>query len=300
MADAIRTDGLTKYYGHVVGVEDLTLSVPEGTVFGFLGPNGAGKTTTIRLLLDLVRPTSGSAAIGGFDCQTQGLRARELVGYLPGELPVYGDLTGYGFLRFLGSLGRPAVSATLERLLRRFDVSDTDLRRRMSHYSQGMKRKLGLVQALMSDAPVLVLDEPTAGLDPLMIEAFEETLRDLLARGATVFLSSHVLSEVEKTCERVALIRRGRLTAVRLIEEIRRELPRRIIVTFRAPVDGRFPDVEGCTLVAHDPRAWTVDVVGELDLLLEVLKNLPVADLRVEPVGLERYVRRFYTGEGAQ
>lgn len=298
MSDAIRTDGLTKYYGRVVGVEDLTLHVPQGATFGFLGPNGAGKTTTIRLLLDLLRPSSGSASIGGFDCQRQGLQARALVGYLPGELPVYPDLTGNGFLRFLARVGRrPVAPSTLERLLRRFDVSETDLLRRMSDYSQGMKRKLGVVQALMTAPPVVVLDEPTAGLDPLMIEAFEETLREVTARGATVFLSSHVLSEVEKTCERIALVRRGRLVALRSVDEIRREMPRRVVVAFSAPVNGHVPAVSGVTLVARSADSWTLDVRGPLGPLMASVRDLPLLDVRVEPFELEQYVLQFYSGE---
>jgi len=298
MSDALRTDGLTKYYGRVVGVEDLTLSVPQGETFGFLGPNGAGKTTTIRLLLDLLRPSSGAASIGGFDCQRQSLQARALVGYLPGELPIYPDLTGHGFLLFLARIGRRQVAAsTLERLLHRFDVSDTDLQRRMSQYSQGMKRKLGLVQALMTDPPIVVLDEPTAGLDPLMIEAFEATLRDLAARGTTVFLSSHVLSEVEKTCSRIGLIRRGRLVALRGVDEIRRDMPRRVVVAFSASVNGHVPALDGVTLVTRGADSWTLDVRGPLGPLVESLRDLPLRDLHVEPFGLEQYVRQFYAGE---
>ena len=298
MSDAIRTDGLTKYYGRVVGVEDLTLTVPQGGTFGFLGPNGAGKTTTIRVLLDLLRPSSGAASIGGFDCQRQSLRARALVGYLPGELPVYPDLTGHGFLRFLARIGgRPVASSTLDRLLQRFDVSETDLRRRMSDYSQGMKRKLGLVQALMTDPPIVMLDEPTAGLDPLMIEAFDETLHDLTRRGATVFLSSHVRSEVEKTCDRIGLVRRGRLVALRSVDEIRREMPRRVVVAFSAAVNGHVPGVSGVTLVTRSAESWTLDVRGPLGPLLTSIRDLPLLDVRVEPFGLEQYVLQFYSGE---
>jgi ABC-2 type transport system ATP-binding protein len=298
MSDAIRTDRLTKYYGRVVGVEELTLAVSEGEVFGFLGPNGAGKTTTIRLLLDLLRPSSGTASIGGFDCQRQSLQARSLVGYLPGELPVYPDLTGHGFLRFLTKVGRrPVATASLDRLLRRFDVSETDLRRRMSDHSQGMKRKLGLIQALMTDPPIVVLDEPTAGLDPLMIEAFEEALTELTARGRTIFLSSHVLSEVEKTCNRIGLVRRGHLVAVRNIDEIRREMPRRVVVTFSSAVNGHPPEVSGATLVTRSQESWTVDIRGPLGPLMASIRDLPVADVRIEPFGLEQYVLQFYSGE---
>jgi beta-exotoxin I transport system ATP-binding protein len=190
---AIETRGLTKYYGPVVGLENLSLEVGQGEVFGFLGANGAGKTTTIRMLLDLVRPTSGTASILGFDCHRQGLEARRRIGYLPGEMPIYPELTGGRYLRFLASLGdrRPAP-ARIEFLLRRFDVSDLDLNRRMRDYSHGMKRKLGLIQALMTEPRVLILDEPTSGLDPLMIEAFSETIDELARSGhTTIFLSAH-------------------------------------------------------------------------------------------------------------
>jgi beta-exotoxin I transport system ATP-binding protein len=298
---AIRTSGLTKYYGRVVGLEGLTLDVPEGTVFGFLGPNGAGKTTTIRLLLDLLRPSAGAATIGGFDCQRRGLEARGLVGFLPGELPIYPELTGHGFLQFLARVGkRPVSAARLEWLLNRFDVSDTDLRRRMREYSHGMKRKLGLIQALMTDPPVIILDEPTLGLDPLMIQAFAETLQDVVRRtGATVFLSSHVLSEVEKTCDLIGLVRRGRLVSLRSVDEIRRDMPKRVTVEFSAPVNGHLPIVSGSALVSRSAQSCVLDVHGPLGPLLSAIRDLPVLDVRIEPFGLEQYVLEFYSGEDA-
>jgi beta-exotoxin I transport system ATP-binding protein len=299
-ADIIRTEGLTKYYGPVVGLEGLTLQVPEGVVFGFLGPNGAGKTTTIRLLLDLLRPTAGAAWIGGFDCQRRSLDARRLVGYLPGELPVYPDLTGHGFLQFLAKVGqRPVSDVRLERLLGRFDVSDTDLRRRMRDYSQGMKRKLGLIQALMTDPPVVVLDEPTAGLDPLMIEAFAETLQEMRRSGATVFLSSHVLSEVEKTCDLIGLVRRGQLVALQSIADIRRDLPTHVTVEFSAPINGHLPAVGGVTIISRGDRSYVLDVRGPLGPFLSSVRDLPILDLRTEPFDLEQYVLKFYSGEEA-
>jgi ABC-2 type transport system ATP-binding protein len=300
-SDAIRIEGLTKYYGRVVGLEHLTLAVPQGVVFGFLGPNGAGKTTTIRLLLDLLKPSAGAAWIGGFDCHQRSVDARRLVGYLPGELPIYPDLTGHGFLRFLAAVGRrPVAAARLEWLLGRFDVSETDLRRRMRDYSQGMKRKLGIIQALMTDAPVLILDEPTAGLDPLMIEAFAETLHDVVKQsGATVFLSSHVLAEVEKTCDRIALVRRGHLVEVKGVEEIRRELPKRVTVEFSMPVNGHLPAVDGVAVVSQGARSCVLDVRGPLGPLLAAIRDLPVHDLKIEPTGLEQHVLKFYSDEEA-
>jgi ABC-2 type transport system ATP-binding protein len=298
-SDAIRIEGLTKYYGRVVGLEHLTLAVPQGAVFGFLGPNGAGKTTTIRLLLDLLQPSAGAAWIGGFDCHRRSIDARRLVGYLPGELPIYPDLTGHGFLRFLAAVGQRPVSASrLEWLLGRFDISETDLRRRMRDYSQGMKRKLGIIQAVMTDAPVLVLDEPTAGLDPLMIEAFAETLHDVVTRsGATVFLSSHVLSEVEKTCDVIGLVRRGRLVEVKRIEEIRRGIPQRVTVEFSAPVNGYLPAVAGVTLVSRTVQSCVLEVQGPLGPLIVAMRDLPVHDVKIEPFGFEQYVLKFYSRE---
>jgi ABC-2 type transport system ATP-binding protein len=285
---AIHIDELTKYFGPVVGVERLSLEVSPGEVFGFLGVNGAGKTTTIRLLLDLLRPTSGAASILGFDCQRQGLEARRHVGYLPGEMPMYPELTGAAYLKFLSALGAPPSRSYLDGLLRRFDVSDVDLGRRMRDYSHGMKRKLGLIQALMTAAPVLILDEPTSGLDPLMIEAFSETVDDLARSGrTTVFLSSHVLSEVDRVCQRIGLIRSGRLVTVRTLSELRAATARRVTVLFSRPVDGRVPEMAGVVLVTCEPQRWVMDVRGPVGPLLPVLASLPVADLSIAPFALE-------------
>jgi ABC-2 type transport system ATP-binding protein len=296
---AIETHGLTKYYGRVVGLEHLSLEVAQGEVFGFLGANGAGKTTTIRILLDLVRPTSGTASILGFDCHRQGLEARRRIGYLPGEMPFYPELTGASYLRFLASISdtRPSP-ARIEFLLRRFDVSDLDLKRRMRDYSHGMKRKLGLIQALMTEAPVLILDEPTSGLDPLMIEAFSETV-DELARssGTTVFLSSHILSEVDRICQRIGLVRGGRLVAVRTLSELHAAAPRRMTVSFATPVNGDMPVLPGATLVSREPARWVLDVQGPLGDIIPRLGNLPVADVQLAAFTLDEAILRLMGGE---
>jgi ABC-2 type transport system ATP-binding protein len=292
---AIRTQALTKYYGAVVGVEELSLEVRQGEVFGFLGANGAGKTTTIRMLLDLVRPTSGTASVLGFDCQRQGLQARAQIGYLPGEMPVYPELTGARYLSFLSSLGsRPASPTRLEFLLRRFDVSDLDLRRRMRDYSHGMKRKLGLIQALMTDAPLLILDEPTSGLDPLMIEAFSETIDELRrASKTTIFMSSHILSEVDRVCERIGLVRRGQLAAVRTLAELRAQSARRITVTFSTPVCREVPAIAGVVVVSREPQRWVLDVPGSLGALVAALNGLPVADMTMASFTLDNTILRI-------
>jgi ABC-2 type transport system ATP-binding protein len=296
MPAMIRTEGLTKDYGRVVGLDELTLEVEPGEVLGFLGPNGAGKTTTIRLLLDLLRPTRGRATIGGFDCHRQSLQARRLVGYLPGELAVYPELTGTAYLEYLARLdGKALDRARLGRLLARFDVSDLDLRRKLRELSHGMKRKLGIVQALMGEPAVVIFDEPTSGLDPLMIEAFAETVAELKREGrTTVFLSSHILSEVERTCDRIALIRRGRLAAVKTVAQIRDAFPRRVVVDFvSAPAAGIAP-IPGVTLVKRDAARWAFDVSGPLGPLVAALNGLPVADIDIQRFSLEDYVLDLY------
>jgi len=294
---AIRISDLTKYYGAVVGVEGLSLEIAQGEVFGFLGANGAGKTTTIRLLLDLLRPTSGAASVLGFDCQRDTLEARRRIGYLPGEMPIYPELTGAGYLRFLSSLGpQPPSPARLAALLRRFEVSDLDLGRRMREYSHGMKRKLGIVQALMTEAPVLILDEPTSGLDPLMIDAFAETIDELARAGrTTVFLSSHVLSEVDRVCRRIGLIRNGRLVAVRALSELRAGAARRLTVLFSRAVDDPVPSTPETVLVARAPDRWELDVRGPLGPFLSALAGLPVADIQLASFAVEDALLQLFT-----
>ncbi|HEX5109522.1 MAG TPA: ABC transporter ATP-binding protein [Vicinamibacterales bacterium] len=292
---AIRLEGLTKYHGAVVGIEDLSLDVEPGEVFGFLGANGAGKTTTIRTVLDLLRPTRGSAAVMGFDCQRQSFESRRRIGYLPGEMPVYPELTGAEYLRFLSALGPQPPASRTEWLLRRFNVSDLDLRRRMRDYSQGMKRKLGVVQALMTGAPVLILDEPTSGLDPLMIEAFAETIHEISRTGgATVFLSSHILSEVDRMCSRIGIVRAGRLVAVRTLAELRASAPRRVTVVFSTPVGNSQPLPQGAVRVSCEPQRWIVDITGPLGPLLATLAVLPVHDIGVAPFTVQDTVLRLY------
>jgi ABC-2 type transport system ATP-binding protein len=296
MAAAIATSGLTKYFGPVVGIEDLSIEVEEGEIYGFLGANGAGKTTTIRLLLDLLRPSRGSARVLDADCHRESRRARGYVGYLPGELPIYPELTAGDYLAFLSDVdGRRPAAAYLQLLLQRFDVSAIDMRRRLREHSHGMRRKIGIIQALMAQPPVLVLDEPTAGLDPLMGEAFRQTLEELRRGGrTTVFLSSHVLSEVESTCDRIGLIRAGKLVNTGTLAELRREAPRRVTVRFTRPVDAPVPAVPGVTPRSVEPRAWTVECAGPVGPFVVSLAALPVEDLEIEAFKLEDHVLRMY------
>jgi len=224
----IEAAGLTKYYGRRRGIEDVTLSVPAGEIFGFLGPNGAGKTTTIRVLLGFIRAQKGGARVlGRPPRQTD----RRRLGVVPGELSLFERMTGAHLLDYLESLtGRPAIRR--DALLERFALSRADLGRPIRHYSRGMKQKLGIVQALQHDPELLIMDEPTEGLDPLMQQEFYSLLGELRAQGRTVFVSSHILYEVERTCDRVAIIREGRLVATERIDAVRQRLVRRVEVHF--------------------------------------------------------------------
>jgi ABC-2 type transport system ATP-binding protein len=296
---AIRADGLTKYYGAVIGVEDLSFDVARGEVYGFLGANGAGKTTTIRLLLDLLRPSRGRAMVLGIDCHRDSLAARRLMGYLPGDLPIYPDLSARDFLAYLARLdGRPVPADYLRRLLVRFDVSEVDQRRRLRDQSHGMKQKIGIIQALMAQPAVAILDEPTAGLDPLMVQAFRETVAELKQGGeTTVFLSSHVLAEVESTCDRIGLVRGGRLVTTGTIEDIKSAATRRVTVIFSTPVPGPGALAPGVTLRSATPTEWLLDVRGPVGPLVAALSGLPVHDLVVDPFRLEDYISQYYGGE---
>jgi ABC-2 type transport system ATP-binding protein len=296
---AIRADGLTKYYGAVVGIEELSFEVASGEVYGFLGANGAGKTTTIRLLLDLLRPSKGRATVLGVDCHRDSLAARRLIGYLPGDLPLYPDLTARDYLAYLARLDRrPVAPDYLRHLLARFDVSEIDQRRRLRDQSHGMKQKIGIIQALIAQPAVAILDEPTAGLDPMMVQAFRETVGDLKRGGrTTVFLSSHVLAEVEETCDRIGLVRGGRLVTSGTIEQIKRDATRQVTVVFAATVPPpafTLPDVSVRRAAGSE---WQLDVRGPLGPLVNALAGLPVLDLVVEPFKLEDYIGQFYGGE---
>ncbi len=290
--------GLTKRYGPLTALKDLNLDVQGGETFGFLGLNGAGKTTAIRLLLDLLRPSSGHAFIFGYNCWTEGLEARARIGYMPGELGLYLDLTGLETLDFLAGLNRQPVDAQYrEELCERLEMPRSDLQRRLREYSAGMKRKLGIIQAFQAKPPLLILDEPTEGLDPLMQESFYALLADVKRGGATVFMSSHVLSEVERVCDRIALLRKGELVHLATVRESRRLAPRRVRVWFRADVTATPALPPGHELIERSPRLWRLSVAGPLGTLLALLQKFPVEDIEVEAGRLEDVVLKYYREE---
>jgi ABC-2 type transport system ATP-binding protein len=297
---AISIRGITKQYGSLKAVSNLHLEAAQGEILGFLGLNGAGKTTTIRVLLDLLRPTAGQAFIFDHDCQADGLEARMNIGYLPGEMGIYSDLTGRAVLDLLAGLNRQTVDKKHRRELQeRLDMPDSDLQRRLREYSTGMKRKLGIIQAFQADPLLLILDEPTEGLDPLMQESFYGLLADVKKRGRTVFMSSHVLSEVDRVCDRIALLRKGELVLLATMEESRRLAARRVRVSFAEDVI--FPSAlpTGIENVESIPRMWMLRVEGVLGPLLRVIAALPVQDIEIEEPKLEDVVMKYYR-EGAE
>jgi ABC-2 type transport system ATP-binding protein len=298
VSDAIRTDRLTKFYGAERGVADLDLEVRRGEVFGFLGPNGAGKTTTIRVLLDLIRPSSGSAQVLGLDTRSEGVELRRRIGYVPGELALYGPLTGRENLRFLGSLRGsvdwPLVDELAERL-------SCDLARKVRELSTGNKRKVALIQALMHRPDLLILDEPTSGLDPLVQHEFYGLLDEVRAEGRAVFLSSHLLPEVQRVCDRVAFVRDGRLLAVEDVAAIAGKAVHEVEITFAdAPAAGRFGALPGVSDVAIDGATVRFRLSGSFDPILKEAAAHTVLSLTSREPDLEDVFLAHYgdTGNG--
>ncbi|MFH9353300.1 ABC transporter ATP-binding protein [Kitasatospora sp. NPDC017646] len=294
----IELRALTKRYGTTTGIEDLDVTVEAGEVFGLLGPNGAGKTTTLRCLVGLLGPSGGRVRVLGLDPVADHARLAPALGYLPGELRLYPELTGQQTLDLLAALQGAPVPRQRE-LCERLQLTPAELARPVGQYSRGMKQKLGLVQSLQHRPPVVVLDEPSEGLDPLLQETFFELLAEETAAGRTVLLSSHVLPEVQRTCGRVAIVRRGRLVTVRSVAELRRARARRVRLVFDDGCGARplgaaerwSPRWEGRRVELLVPPDEVVPAVRGL------LAELPVADLTVEEAGLdEAFLDLYRTG----
>jgi ABC-2 type transport system ATP-binding protein len=298
MTSAIRTEGLTKDYGAGRGLFDLDLDVPEGQVFGYLGPNGAGKTTTIRQLMGLAYPTRGRASIFGLDCHRQAVEVKRHIGYVPGEPPQFGALRGREIIAYLGAMAGGVDQASVRELSERlgFDAS-----RRYREYSSGNKKKLLLVIAFMHRPRLLVLDEPTSGLDPLNQQEFYAMVREAREAGATVFLSSHVLSEVEHVCDQVGIIRAGRLVRVASLEDLHEIRMHRVEIEFAGdvPVDRirRADGVDG--VVAEDHRVRCV-VRGSFEPLLAALAGAYVVNLSSHEPSLEDMFLSYYAEPGKE
>ena len=285
-AAAIETSGLTKRYGPINALQDVSLRVEPGEVFGFLGPNGAGKTTTVRLLLGLIAPTAGSALVLGRRVSPAAAISRREIGHLPGDISFWPSMTGERTLDFLEHLsGRRA--AWRQELLDRLQLARSDLTRRVRTYSDGMKQKLGIVQAFQCEPRLVLLDEPTKGLDPLIQLAFYELLLDLNRRGTTIFFSSHVLPEVERVCHRVAMLRGGRLVSIDDVDQFRRSMPRRVLIHFREDLEAADLAAFGRVVASAARRVELLVAAERVPALVSRLATLPLQDLLIEPPRLE-------------
>ncbi len=298
-APPIAVEHLTRSYDRQRGVIDLTFAVQPGEIFGFLGPNGAGKTTTIRVLMGFLRPTSGTARVFGLDCWSQATAVKERVGYVPGDVRLWEQMTGRQFLDFMGAFRSSISPERRQMLLERFQV---ELDKPIKHLSRGNRQKLALVQALLHDPPLLILDEPTSGLDPLMRHEFLSFLREERERGKTIFLSSHQLPEVERVADRVGIIREGRLVAVLTQTELRAQRTRPMEVVFAQPIDpARLADLPGVRVLAVEDGGTRLrlGVRDDLPSLLRRLSELPLVDLTYAPPDLESVFLAYYQEQPA-
>jgi len=288
----IETRNLTVYYGKHRGIKDVNLSVEQGEVFGFLGPNGAGKTTTQRVLVDVIRPTSGSASIFGRDCRKEGVAIRKRIGYLPGELSLYPNMKGHNFLTMLASLREKKVDRVYRQQL--YERLDLDPTRKMKEYSQGNKQRIGIVAAFMGKPDLLILDEPTTGLDPLIQKIVMELVREARDDDRTVFFSSHILPEVQAVCDRVGIIRDGQLIKTERVETlIERQYKLLHITLQQLPPTDAFA-IEGVTETGRDGQTVMLEIREGLDRVLETAVAFGIEDIETPPVTLEDKFLAFY------
>jgi len=291
---AIHLQGVTKAYGAVQALRGVDMTVQQGDLFGFLGPNGAGKTTTIRMLTGFIRANAGSAHLFGQDAWRDSVALKRRIGFVPDTASIYGALTGREFLDYLARLHgyrrRPPLA---QELLDRLELPEAALGRKLKGYSQGMKQKVMLVQAMQHEPDLLIMDEPTASLDPLMRQAFFALLRQFHERGHTVFMSSHVLSDVEEVCHQIAIIRDGQLVSTGSVEQLREGHTRTMWVEFqRPPVNGL--SVPGVRVVSQEGNTWRLAVSGDINPLLRELAGYELADLVFERTSVEELFMGYY------
>ena len=298
MTAVIQTHKLTKSYGHFRGIVDVDLAVNEGEIFGFLGPNGAGKTTTIRILLDLIRPTAGSASVFGIDSAADPVAIHRRLGYLPGEWNLYDRLTGAETITYFANLRGGVDRAYVDQLVQRLDL---DPSRRFREYSKGNKQKVGLICALQHRPELLILDEPTSGLDPLVQQTFNEILFEAKAAGRTVFLSSHIISEVERTCDRVAIIREGRIVRLDTVEGVRALAAHEVELRFSEPVTSApFAALAGVVNLVEEGRTLRMLVTGPIAPVVRLAGQYDLVDfVSREPSLEEVFLSEYATAPGS-
>jgi ABC-2 type transport system ATP-binding protein len=298
MPAIITLEQLTKSYGASRGIIDVNLEVTEGEIFGFLGPNGAGKTTTIRTMLDLIRPTSGKAYVFGIESTADPVAIHRRVGYIPGEFALYDRLSGRQTLEYFANLRGGVDPAYQASLIERFEL---DPGKRFKEYSKGNKQKVGVIAALQHRPELLVLDEPTSGLDPLVQQTFFETLREAVADGATVFLSSHILSEVEKSCERVAIIRDGRLAKLGTVDSLRDLAHHQVEMRFVGPVPAdTFAALPGVSDLVADDHVLRMRVAGAITPVVRAAAQYELVDFVSREPSLEETFLAEYGREAVE
>ncbi len=293
----IHLDHLTKHYGEVVGIQELSLDVDSGEVFGLLGPNGAGKTTTIRLMMDFIRPTSGQVTVFGKTPSNDGIEIRKRIGYLPGDFVTYNYMTGAAVVEYFTNL-RGSKPIKFDTLCERFNLDPT---RKIAELSKGNRQKVGLVQAFMNDPSLLILDEPTSGLDPLLQHEFQELLREEKEQGKTIFLSSHVMSEVEATCDRVCIIREGELVKIGTIDDLTGLSMWTVNISFVENVENDlFNGLAGVAVNDSSERSFLLSVSGDgaMDSVIKAASKHPVSTFESEHASLEDAFLQYYSADG--
>ena len=284
---SIVLNGLTKNYGKHRGISNISFSVNTGEIFGFIGPNGAGKSTTIRTLMGLIRPTAGSAAIFGLDCQTQAHVIAKNLGYLPSEDSYYANMKVQELLQYTADLYRKNCNPKMHELSERLSL---DLSRRISDLSLGNRKKVGIVSALMTSPELVIMDEPTSGLDPLVQQTFYDILQEENRRGTTVFLSSHILSEVQKLCDRAAILKEGKLISIQSIKELRESGYKKISVTVKNVIPNNFFNLPGIANYSEnaDKTSATFMYNGNISAVIDKIHTLPLEDVFLELTSEEK------------
>lgn len=286
----IEVNHLTKYYGKARGIVDVSFNVEEGEIFGFIGPNGAGKSTTIRLFLSLIYPTKGDAKIFGKDCIKYGPEIRQEIGYLPSEVYYYEGMKVLDLLKYSASFFQKDCSKRLYELA---DIMELDLKRRIDDLSYGNKKKVGIVQGLLHQPKLIILDEPTAGLDPLMQQKFFNLIREENNRGATVFFSSHILGEVQRMCNRVAIIKEGSIINIQDIKTLQKDNYKKVRITAAGVDENQFA-VDGVTGLAKMDGTISFFYKGDINVITRMISNGDIADLTIEDLTLEEIFMHYY------
>jgi ABC-2 type transport system ATP-binding protein len=287
----IQTTNLTKSYGKNRGIKDVNISVNKGDIFGFLGPNGAGKSTTIRTLLDFIRPTGGSATIFGLDCQKETVQIKKRIGYIPGDFGLYGNMTGWKYLEYFGKVRGEYNIESAKDLARRFEINPD---RKMKEYSRGMRQKIAIIQAFMNNPELIIMDEPTNGLDPLVQQAFTDLVQERAAQGTTIFMSSHILSDVEKVCNRVAIIKDGRIVAEEKVEDLRKKSGNVVYVKFADAVSPEAFHIAGVVNPVRQNGHIKMTVTGNMESVLAEISRHRVADISIHQMTLEEIFMHYY------